>query len=68
MEDVAMSRIDIEATFLKDHLAIWVPMFADRATDARPDAFYGSLVDLANSFVVHETDYASLIVDRRTVV
>jgi TorA maturation chaperone TorD len=63
-DDVAMNGMDVEEEFLRGHLAIWVPMFAGRTMDASPNELYRCLVDLTHAFVVHETDYARLLVDR----
>jgi TorA maturation chaperone TorD len=60
----AMDTIDREARFLRSHLAVWVPAFADRARAAGADGFYGRLVDLLHAYVVHDADYLRAIVKR----
>lgn len=61
---LAMDTLGIEARFLKGHLAVWVPVFAERARAADADAFYGRLIDLLHAYVVHETDFVHSIVTR----
>ena len=53
-----------ESRFLRGHLAVWVPPFAERTMNASPAGFYGRLVDLLHAFVVHEADFVRSIVNR----
>jgi TorA maturation chaperone TorD len=61
---LAVESLRVEARFLKGHLAVWVPMFAERARAANADGFYGHLIDLLHAYVVHEADYVHSIVKR----
>lgn len=61
---LAIETLGVESRFLKAHLAIWVPLFAERARVADADGFYGRLVDLLHAYVVHEADYVYSIVKR----
>lgn len=59
---LAMDTLGVEARFLKGHLSLWVPVYADRTRVADAGGFYGRLVDLLHAFVVHEADYVDSIV------
>ncbi len=61
---LAVESLGVEARFLKGHLGIWVPVFAERVRAANADGFYGRLIDLLHAYVVHETDYVHSIVKR----
>lgn len=61
---LAVDSLAVEARFLKSHLAVWVPLFAERVRAAGADGFYGHLVDLLHAYVVHEADYVQSIVKR----
>ncbi len=61
---LAVESLAVEARFLRGHLAVWVPMFAERVRAADADGFYGRLVDLLHAYVVHEADYVHSIVKR----
>jgi TorA maturation chaperone TorD len=63
-----MDTLAMEARFLSGHHAGWVPVFATRTRDADPVWFYGALLDLIHSFVVHEADFVRLIVKRGAAV
>lgn len=59
--DLAGEVIDMEAVFLRRHLAAWFPTFRDRVHAARPSVFYRDLVDATYAFVVHDRDYLRAI-------
>ncbi len=61
---LALETLGVESRFLKGHLALWVPLFAERARVADADGFFGRLVDLLHAYVVHEADYVHSIVKR----
>ena len=50
----AEGYLDIEARFLRRHLASWLPQLRTRVHAARPDEFYAVLLDAVHSFVVHD--------------
>ena len=45
---------DAQRLFLRDHLARWLPAFAQRVMSAEPDGLYGRLAALASAFITHE--------------
>jgi TorA maturation chaperone TorD len=61
---LATDTLGVEARFLKGHLAVWVPVLAERARLADADSFYGRLIDLLHAYVVHEADLVHSIVER----
>jgi TorA maturation chaperone TorD len=61
-ENLAMDTIGIEARFVRQHLAVWVPMFASRVVAAEPVPFYERASKLVHAFVIHENDYLAAIV------
>jgi TorA maturation chaperone TorD len=61
---LAVDTLGVEARFLKGHLAVWVPVFVERARAANADGYYGRLIDLLHAYVVHEADYVHSIVQR----
>ena len=63
---IALATRALEARFLRGHLAVWVPVFADRTRAAKAKGFYRSLVDLLHAFVVGETDYVHGTAKRST--
>lgn len=46
--------LDAQRTFLRDHLARWLPAFTHRVTTADPTGLYGSLARFAEAFVAAE--------------
>jgi TorA maturation chaperone TorD len=63
-DSLAMDTLGAEARFLKGHLGVWVPLFADRVRAANPNPFFSCVVDLTHAIVANETDYVHLIVGR----
>lgn len=57
----AGDTVDMQARFLRRHLASWFPSFRERVHNARPPVFYRDLVDAAHAFVVHDHDYVSAV-------
>jgi len=56
-DDRRLSEIlEQESGFLRNHLAVWVPLFRDRVVAGRPHAFYRDLVDAVHAFVIHDDD------------
>lgn len=53
--------LNLENRFLRQHLAVWIPLFLTRVHEADPSPFYRDLVDTVHSFVVHDRDYVHLI-------
>lgn len=53
-DDNATVCVDAQRTFLRDHLARWLPAFAHRIRSADPKGFYGSLARFAEAFVAAE--------------
>lgn len=53
--DAAETCSDAERTFLRDHLAQWLPAFCRRVTDADPDGFFGRLAQFALTFIQGES-------------
>ena len=49
--------LDAERTFLRDHLARWLPAFAHHVEDADGDGFFGSLARFADAFVKAECSH-----------
>lgn len=47
---------DAERTFLRDHLARWLPAFAHRVEEVDPSGFYRAIVRFADVFVAAECD------------
>jgi TorA maturation chaperone TorD len=64
-EPLAVDTLALQSKFLSGHLAVWIPVFADRVRKAEPGGFYSALIDLVHAFVVHETDVVRLVVKRR---
>ncbi len=48
---------DAERTFLRDHLARWLPAFARHVEEADADGFFGALARFADAFVKAECSY-----------
>jgi TorA maturation chaperone TorD len=48
--------LDTEATFLRRHLAGWLPKLRVRVHAAGPNDFYAALLDAVHSFVIHDED------------
>lgn len=46
--------LDAERTFLRDHLARWLPALTHRLQQADPDGFFGALARFADAFVKDE--------------
>ncbi len=46
--------VNAQRDFLKDHLARWLPAFANRVQQADPQGFYGKLAGFASAFVLAE--------------
>lgn len=67
-ETLALDTIEIEARFVRRHLAVWIPMFASRVLAAEPGPFYDRAAKLVHAFVVHESDYLAAIVARSPVL
>lgn len=63
-ETLATETIEIEAAFVRQHLAVWVPVFASRVQASAPAPFYDRASKLLHAFVVHENDYLAAIVAR----
>ena len=49
--------LDAERTFLRDHLARWLPAFARHVEDADADGFFGALARFADAFVKAECSH-----------
>lgn len=49
--------LDAERTFLRDHLARWLPSLAHRLKAADPDGLFGALARFADAFVTAECSY-----------
>lgn len=62
----ALETRALEARFLNGHLALWVPVFAERTRSAHADVFYRSLIDLLHAFVIGEADYLQVVAKRST--
>ena len=60
----AMETLRKEALFLRTHLAVWVPSFAERTRAANAAEFYRRLIDLLHAFIIHEADFVRSIVKR----
>jgi TorA maturation chaperone TorD len=45
-----------EDQFLRSHLALWFPHYADRVAAVDAGAFYAAVVRTANAFVLHDVD------------
>ena len=63
---LAIETLGVESGFLKRHLAIWVPVFAECVRDAGASAFYMRLIDLLHAYIVYENDYVHGVVERST--
>jgi len=63
-ETLAMDTIGIESRFVRQHLAVWIPMFTSLVLAARPAPFYERASELVHGLVIHENDYLAGIVDR----
>ncbi len=48
---------DAQRTFLRDHLARWLPAFAHRTREADTDGLYGALASFADEFVKTECSH-----------
>lgn len=48
--------LDVQARFLRRHLAAWLPKLRVRVLDAGPHCFYAVALDAVHSFVVHDLD------------
>lgn len=53
--------LSLQHKFLALHLRVWIPQFRRRVREAPPSPFYVDLVDAVHAFVVHDTDYVSLL-------
>jgi TorA maturation chaperone TorD len=62
-ETLARNTLEIESSFVRSHLAVWIPMFASRVLAANPAPFYESASELVHAFVIHEDDYLAASVD-----
>jgi len=51
-----------EDRFLRTHLAVWFPHFADRVAAVDAASFYAAVVRTANAFVLHEVDLVRSLV------
>lgn len=49
--------LDAERTFLRDHLARWLPAFARHVEEADADGFFGALAKFADAFVKAECNH-----------
>ena len=50
-----------EHRFLTTHLQVWFPQFRRRVVSAPRSEIYVDLIEAVHAFIVHETDYVSLI-------
>jgi hypothetical protein len=48
------SCFDAERSFLRDHLARWLPAFAHRVREAEGDGFYAALAEFSAHWIGHE--------------
>jgi TorA maturation chaperone TorD len=61
-ETLAKDTFEAESSFVRNHLAVWIPMFASRVLAANPAPFYERASKLVHAFVIHEDDYLAAIV------
>jgi TorA maturation chaperone TorD len=61
-ETLAKDTFEAESRFVRNHLAVWIPMFASRVLAANPAPFYERASELVHAFVIHEDDYLAAIV------
>lgn len=61
-ESLAMDTLETELRFMRQHLRVWIPMFAGRVLTAQPTPFYERASKLVHAFVIHENDYLAAVV------
>lgn len=61
-ESLAMGTMETESRFVRQHLRVWIPMFAGRVLAAQPAPFYERASKLVHAFVIHENDYLAAVV------
>ncbi len=59
--------LDAERTFLRDHLARWLPAFARHVEEADADGFFGALARFADAFVKAECSHFDVHVGPATL-
>ncbi len=59
--------VKAQRSFLKDHLACWLPAFAHRVAQADPDGFYGALARFASALLAAESDRFEITVGPDTL-
>ena len=52
----AGSLLESQGTFLRNHLAFWLPLLRSRLLSAGPHAYYAASMDAVHAFVLHDQD------------
>lgn len=65
--DEATGSLDLQKTFLEEHLRHWFPRLAQRLRlTAEPTSFYRRLADATLAFVVHDADLVGALMEEST--
>jgi TorA maturation chaperone TorD/NAD-dependent dihydropyrimidine dehydrogenase PreA subunit len=55
-EALAVTHLERQVAFLRDHLARWIPQFCHRVVEGDPEGYYGQAAVTLAAFVVHDLE------------